>query len=105
MTAPSSTAALYLAMAALATYRLSRMIALEAGPFDMFTRLHTAAMEWAPTNVVDGLSCPLCAGAWIAAPAAYLWAYAVGAGPLAALAAWPAIAGAGAWLYMREGER
>lgn len=102
MTAPPSQAAFAFALASLAVYRLSRMIALEAGPLDVFVRLHAAA-ERVSYRLVDGLSCPLCVGAWLALPAAMVWTYAVGGSILLGLAAWPAIAGAAAWLYLREG--
>ena len=102
MTAPPSQAAFLFALACLSVYRLSRMIALEAGPFDAFVRLHATA-ERVSYRLVDGLACPLCVGAWLALPAAMAWTHAVGGSILLGLAAWPAIAGAAAWLYLREG--
>lgn len=52
---------------AMATYRLSRMIACENGPFDIFE--HIRHSRWTVTKytwVAEGLSCPLCVSFWIA---------------------------------------
>lgn len=64
--------ALYVSLAVLATYRAARMIALEDGPFDVFSRLQERA-GGQKTWLGRGLACPLCVGFWIAAlPAIYL---------------------------------
>lgn len=61
----------YFILAALATYRAARMIAMEDGPFDIFTRLQERIGQ--KTWIGRGLSCPLCVGFWIALiPAIYL---------------------------------
>lgn len=54
----------------LATFRVSNMIADEAGPAKMFIRLRTS--PHLPQGVRDGLKCPLCVSVWIAAVCA-LW--------------------------------
>lgn len=55
-------------IAALAAYRVSRMIALEDGPFDVFNNLRVrfdkpkgVRKSW----VGRGLDCPLCSGVYI----------------------------------------
>ena len=55
--------ALMFAVAILAVYRISRMVTLERGPFDLFTRMQHvgAAGGW----VNDGLNCPLCVSFWV----------------------------------------
>jgi hypothetical protein len=55
-------------LAALATYRLSRMIADEEGPFAIFTKLRGA---YPPTDWVGrGLECIMCVSFWVALPIA-----------------------------------
>jgi hypothetical protein len=57
-------------LASLAVYRLSRMIADEEGPFEVFTWLRNLAPA---TNWIGrGLACILCLSVWIALPVA-LW--------------------------------
>jgi len=58
----------YLVLATLATYRAARMIALEDGPFDVFTRIQERAGQ--KSWVGRGLACPLCISFWLALPAA-----------------------------------
>lgn len=79
---------LYFILAMLATYRVARMIALEDGPFDIFSRLqdHVDQKTW----VGRGLRCVLCVSFWLALPAALL----VGpADPRELLLLWGGIAG------------
>lgn len=81
--------------AVLATYRVSRMIALEDGPFDVFSRLQELAggqKNW----VGRGLACPLCVSFWLALPAALLVGF-VDVRQLALL--WLGIAGAAVVLH------
>lgn len=53
-------------IAALASYRVARMLATERGPFDWFIDFRTLIIgrfsnkKW----VVEGVSCPLCTGFW-----------------------------------------
>ena len=53
-------------IAALASYRVGRMLATERGPFDLFINFrslvitHFGARGW----VVEGITCPLCTGFW-----------------------------------------
>lgn len=57
-------------LAALAVYRLSRMIADEEGPFAVFTHIRNLAP---PTHWIGrGLACIMCLSVWIALPVA-LW--------------------------------
>lgn len=85
-------------IAALATYRLARMVASEEGPFGVFTRLRGACDPDQKTWIGRGLNCPMCVGFWIAAPLAYL------AGERTLLAWW-GIAGAQALLQGWENRR
>lgn len=53
---------------ALAAYRVSRMIALEDGPFDLFSRFRSKfdKPKGVPLNWIErGVSCPLCVGIYI----------------------------------------
>lgn len=53
-------------LAALAVYRLSRMITDEEGPFSIFTKLRTAfpPVDW----IGRGLECIMCVSFWVALP-------------------------------------
>ena len=76
-----------LAIAVLATWRVTHLLAREDGPGDVIARLRAAlgASLWGKL-----LDCFHCLSLWIAAPAA-LW---VAATPLEACAVWLAISGA-----------
>lgn len=81
-------------IAALAVYRISRMLAVEEGPFKVFTTLR----EWPPHDswVARGLECPLCVSFWVALPIAlwcgdWLW--------------WPALSATTVLLWKWEGKR
>jgi hypothetical protein len=58
------------ALAALAVYRLSRMISDEEGPFAVFTKLRGLAKP--DTWIGRGLECILCVSVWIALPVTVL---------------------------------
>lgn len=57
-------------LAALAVYRLSRMLSDEEGPFEVFTWLRTLGKpdSW----IGRGLACIICLSVWVALPFA-LW--------------------------------
>jgi hypothetical protein len=61
---------LWVILATLATYRVARMIAIEDGPADVFSRLR----EWAgqKTWVGRGLHCTLCLSFWLSWLVAFL---------------------------------
>jgi hypothetical protein len=53
---------------ALAAYRTARMIALEDGPFDVFSRFRSKfdKPKGVPLNWIErGVGCPLCVGFWV----------------------------------------
>jgi hypothetical protein len=54
-----------LLLAMLATYRLSRLIADETGPWRLFERLREATPEG--SNLRDGVQCIMCVSVWAAA--------------------------------------
>jgi Protein of unknown function (DUF1360) len=71
-----------LAILALATWRVSHMIAKELGPFQVFERLRvaTGAMyianrnSWQGTNTLSQLLvCPLCLSVWVAIAFVVMW--------------------------------
>lgn len=91
-------------LAALAVYRLARVVALEEGPFGVFVSLR----EWAgahdygengqPITALGRLvSCPMCAGVWLAFPA-MLAMFKPGVFSTAVIT-WLAIAGLQTFLY------
>lgn len=91
-------------LAILATYRLSRMIAFEDGPWDICLRFRTQVRVWTRGRgdhwLWRGVNCPLCIGFWIAWPIALLlpwlgWAMYIISGL--------GLAGGAAWIY--KGER
>lgn len=55
---------LWITLAILATYRVSRMMALEDGPFDVFSWLRDKVSQrsW----IGRGLACTLCLSFWLA---------------------------------------
>lgn len=55
-------------LAALATYRLSRMITDEEGPFEVFTKVRGLASP--ETWIGRGLACIVCMSFWVALPIA-----------------------------------
>jgi hypothetical protein len=55
-------------IAALAVYRVSRMIADEEGPWGVFTWLR--AQPTPQTWLARGLECPMCVSFWVALPTA-----------------------------------
>jgi len=56
--------ALWFVVGVLATYRVARMIALEDGPFDIFSTLRERVSQ--KTWVGRGLHCVLCISVWLA---------------------------------------
>ena len=58
---------LRLILAVLATWRMSRLVAFEDGPWDAVTRLRRVAGEGMMGRLMD---CPYCLSLWFAAPAA-----------------------------------
>lgn len=85
-------------LAALAVYRLARMLAFEDGPFDVFVSFRTwvggydYGVNGQPVSSLGKLvSCPLCIGVWLSFPAMIyvLWS----PGDSAVIVAWFAIAG------------
>lgn len=61
---------LALILAALAVYRVSRMISDEEGPFSVFTKLRGLARP--DTWLGRGLECLMCVSVWVALPATVL---------------------------------
>lgn len=66
---------LNLALCILACYRLSRLITLDEGPFEIFHKLRVrlGAYDYGPygeakTSLGKGLTCPHCVGVWIGIP-------------------------------------
>jgi hypothetical protein len=96
---------MYLILAILSTYRLARMLALEDGPFDLFTKWRAMAD---PDGNQDnwyarGTHCPLCIGFWTAALFAFILTSldpAMGRGEF--ILAWFGIAGASTLLQLWE---
>lgn len=58
--------ALWFFVGVLATYRLARMLAMEDGPFDLFSTLREKAGQ--RTWIGRGLNCTLCLSFWLALP-------------------------------------
>lgn len=55
-------------ISALAAYRVARMIAMEDGPFDVFSRFRSKfdKPRGTPRNWIErGVECPLCVGFWV----------------------------------------
>lgn len=56
----------FFSIAALATYRLSRLIADEEGPWSVFSKIRDATPE--QTNLRRGIECIMCVSVWAAIP-------------------------------------
>lgn len=83
-----------LLLAILATYRLATLIAIDDGPFDIFSRMREEVGQ--ATWWGRGMHCPICIGFWIS----LLAAMAVPGMTLGQLGIWwMAIAGGSALLY------
>lgn len=57
-------------ISALAAYRVARMVALEDGPFDCFSRFRSKfdKPKGTPRNWIErGVECPLCCGVYVSA--------------------------------------
>ncbi len=83
---------LWLALAALAVYRVAHMVAVEDGPFDAFSewRERIGQANW----IGRGFHCVLCLSWWLAGLAA-VWLVAVGIiGWAGFVLTWPGLAGA-----------
>lgn len=78
---------LHLALAVLATWRLSALLAQDDGPWDAIARLRAALGDGTWGRMLD---CFRCVSLWVAAPLAW----AVGRDPLEQWLAWPALSGA-----------
>lgn len=94
-----------LLLAAMATYRLARMIAAEEGPFGLFTRLRGALDPDQATWLGRGVNCPLCVGFWVALPVAVVVSVLGAADVWAWPITWFGIAGAAALLHKWETKR
>lgn len=77
-------------IAVFAVYRLSTDFALEAGPYEVFSRARGWVIQrYGPDDWrSEGVSCPICVSFWVSLPAAFFW------GPLG----WLGIAGAASFL-------
>lgn len=87
----------YFVLAAFAIYRLSRMIALEEGPFRWFAMLQSLT-EKQDTWVKRGLNCPACLSFWFSFLVAFYFL------PLSFpqfILTWGGLAGASMALYQR----
>lgn len=80
-------------LAALAVYRLSTDFALEAGPYEVFSKARGWVIQrYGPDDWrSEGVSCPICVSFWLSLPA-LVW------GPLA----WLGIAGAASFLARKS---
>lgn len=65
--------ALTLILAALGVYRVSRMVAREDGPADVFLRTRSALyVRRRGSSIERGVSCPLCSSFWLSWPIAWI---------------------------------
>lgn len=92
-----------LVVATFVVYRISRMIAVEEGPFEVFTTIrtffyHNKYPEW----IQRGIVCPLCVSFWIALPIAILVTYQVHLDWYAVFWLWFALSGSASFLYKIE---
>lgn len=63
---------------ALATYRVTRLVMLEDGPFDLILKLRGIADPDAATWLGKGLRCPWCISFWVGPAVVYAATYTTG---------------------------
>lgn len=89
-------------IASLATYRLSRMMAIEDGPGDLFVRFRTWVWKIGRgrrDGLYKGLACPLCLSFWIGAGIALILPWNT---PTEYALTTLALSGAAVFLYRQE---
>jgi len=92
-----------LAIATFAVYRLSRMIGLEEGPFEVFLTFRSwMYSKFEYRWVRNGVVCPLCISFWISLPAALLVTYQLHLDWYAVFWLWISLSGAASFLYKLE---
>lgn len=69
---------LHIIIASLATYRLTRLVLIEDGPFDLALKLRGALDPDAKTWLGKGMQCPWCISFWIGFVMVYLATYTTG---------------------------
>ncbi len=85
-------------LAVLAVWRVAHGVALEGGPFDLFSRLHAALQRPGWRALAALLACPYCLGPWLAAPPAGWLGWRDGLAWPSMLLLWLGIAGGAALL-------
>jgi hypothetical protein len=68
----------HIIITALATYRLTRLVLIEDGPFDVALKLRGALDPDQRTWLGKGMACPWCISFWIGPALAYLATYTAG---------------------------
>lgn len=92
-------------VASFATYRISRMLAQEEGPFELFLSLRTFIyMKWGKDRqwIQVGISCPLCISFYIGFIAAILMTLQLHYEWYAIIWLWFALSGVASFLYKLE---
>ena len=69
---------LTIALSALATFRLYRLVAIEEGPFGLSTKLRGIADPDQRTWIGRGMACAWCITVWLAPVTVYAASYAIG---------------------------
>ncbi len=92
-------------VASFAVYRLSRMLALEKGPFEIFEewRGQVARRFGTLSWVTEGFACPLCLSFWIGLVFALVWTWALSLWWVEGVLLWLGLSGAATFLYKMEG--
>jgi hypothetical protein len=93
---------IFFIIASFAVYRVSRMLADEDGPFDLFARFRGVVDPDQRTWVGRGLACPLCIGVWVALIVAILLGVYGLYNPWLWPLWWFGLAGLAAWLTKME---
>lgn len=92
-----------LVIVVLVDYRISRMIGVEEGPFEVFTNLRSWFYNHnSPGWIQRGIICPLCISFWVSIPLALLMVYQLHLDWYAFFYLWLALSGAVSFLYKAE---
>lgn len=91
-------------IASFVVYRLSRMIAVEEGPLDIFINLRAWAWQkfQGQAWIQQGLQCPLCISFWLAIPIAILLTLQLHYEFYAFFWLWIALSGTASFIYRLE---
>lgn len=90
-------------ISAFVVYRISRMMALEEGPFDIFVEWRQGMWKLFPVPwIQNGTGCPLCISFWVSIPVAIILLFILQLYWYEFFFLWLGLSGAASFLYRME---